>query len=459
MIFSIRNIIWIVIACSVLYADVLRAQWYAVYDDALKAIKKQQWEEAIRLLNITITIKNKPKAIAATYDSRHYIDYFPYLYRGIANYHSDQFYLAQQDLNRSKSFGEVNKATRDRDAKNSLQHYLALLEQLERTQDTFNQAISLFKEQKYQEAIEKFNVVLNLQPNHSEAKKYIKRAESQLAVEKKYNEGIAFFNQKDYETAINRFEEIKKQNPEYPKVDDYINRAQNALDKITRDEARGLAARERSQKIGQLMGGGVNLFNQNKLDEAEIKFSNVLKLAANHSEAINYLDKIKQRSQENIDKVFRSAVDLYNQNKWDEARDEFRRVLQLAGNHGKSVNYLKIIKERLDRDLKQTSSPASDLERSVRAGIIAFFQGNYDQAINQLEQATRDDNDTAHVHAFLACAYATQYFLQNEKEKKLYNLAITKFQKALELNPDYGLDDKFISPRIIAMFNEKMSLK
>ncbi|MFQ5788244.1 MAG: tetratricopeptide repeat protein, partial [Thermodesulfobacteriota bacterium] len=302
-------------------------------------------------------------------------------------------------------------------------------------------------------------VVLSLKPNHPEAKKYVKRAKSQIAIEKKFTEGVSLLNQKDYEAAIKIFEEVKQQNPKYPRIDQYIGRARNALNRIAREEVQKSTEKKRRDQIDRLLRQGENLFKQNKLDEAEVKFSFVLQIASNHPRALRFLDKIKEgRRQENIIQEFRLAVQFYDQNNLDDAETKFRQVIVMSdGHHVESEEYLEKIRER-KLNLNPTAT-ISEAQRKTRAGVSAFYEGDYKKAIVQLEDVARNENNVADVYAFLACAYATKYFLQGEQDSTLYKMAIMRFRKATQLNPNYTLQDKYISPKIIGMFSEKLSRK
>ena len=95
----------------------------------------------------------------------------------------------------------------------------------------------------------------------------------------------------------------------------------------------------------------------------------------------------------------------------------------------------------------------TQVEKKIRDGIVAFFEGNYDQSIEQLTDAARDFDSNVNIYAFLGCAYAAKYLLLGEEDKELYESAINKFNKVKELDPNYQLDERYISPTIIKIFS------
>ncbi|MFQ5771378.1 MAG: hypothetical protein ACE5HX_12630, partial [bacterium] len=221
-------------------------EWYENYEKSLDAIKKKQWVNALNYLNAAIAEKPEPKANAKTYGLR-FIDYLPYLYRGIVQYSLGNYEQAQQDLDKSERFGAVKKASRDKEAYQKLQNYLAqvkkqsqIIAQNKRIDSALKEAISFFNQQKYEAAKEKFNAVLKLAPNRPEARNYLKRIEDEMAK---------------------------------------LNMAK--------------AESERQDSINKEFQNGVVLFKQKKLNDAEQKFKTVLELDKNHSGANKYYNLIR----------------------------------------------------------------------------------------------------------------------------------------------------------------------
>jgi tetratricopeptide (TPR) repeat protein len=94
-------------------------------------------------------------------------------------------------------------------------------------------------------------------------------------------------------------------------------------------------------------------------------------------------------------------------------------------------------------------------EEAVRQGISAYFGGKYQQAIEQLSEASKSNNEDSHIYAALACAYATKYLLSGGEEKELYGLAVEAMRKAKQIDGNIHLDASYISPKIIALLNQR----
>ena len=78
-----RTLPLLVIALWSITGNAVAAEWYVSYEKGKEAFGSQQWQEVVRLMTEAIGEKDEEKANAKTYGLR-FMDYFPYLYRGIA---------------------------------------------------------------------------------------------------------------------------------------------------------------------------------------------------------------------------------------------------------------------------------------------------------------------------------------------------------------------------------------
>jgi tetratricopeptide (TPR) repeat protein len=105
------------------------AQWYVSYEDGRKAAMEKggDLQKALALLTDAINDQSDSKANKRM-TSLQYIDYFPYLYRGIAYYKLGELDKARADLNKEKDDGAINDAERDKGAPALLAQYLEILQ-------------------------------------------------------------------------------------------------------------------------------------------------------------------------------------------------------------------------------------------------------------------------------------------------------------------------------------------
>ena len=389
----------------------LRAdEWYVSYEKGLDAVRKQQWEEALRHLNDAIADKPAPKANAKTYGLR-FIDYFPYLYRGIAYYHLGNQAKALEDLGRSESVDQVHQASRDKNAERLLAEYLA------RT----------------------------------------KKEKKEKPADTKFAEAVRLYNQKEYKKAIEQFQSVDKSSPQYPEAEKYIASAGLELKKAESAEA----SRTLKERVEKELNAGVQFFHERNLDKAEEQFKLVLQLDENRPEARRYLRKIntiraemakptskdlvrepphtasQTAAQQTRDSVFREGVAFFNSGKLHQAKAVLLSLRRLDPSYPQVTTYL---------------GKVTQIEEKTSNGIAAFFEGQYQQSIELLAEASTNNTDNPHMYAFLACAYAAKYFLMGAEDKDLHQSALLAFSKVKTINAAYKLDTRYISPRIVNMF-------
>jgi tetratricopeptide (TPR) repeat protein len=105
----------------------LRAQWYDSYEKGRKAVERGQWQQAVSRLTEALDDESNSKANKKTYGFV-FIDYFPYLYRGIAYYRLGDMVNARADLEKAKNEGAIEDAQRDKEAPTLLAEYVGLLQ-------------------------------------------------------------------------------------------------------------------------------------------------------------------------------------------------------------------------------------------------------------------------------------------------------------------------------------------
>jgi len=103
-----------VMALSLLvsFVEARADRWFESYEKGRVALNAGQHADAIRYLSEAIEQKPESKASARTYGVN-FIDYFPYLYRGIAYVRVGKIALALRDLQAEERAGEVEFAKRD----------------------------------------------------------------------------------------------------------------------------------------------------------------------------------------------------------------------------------------------------------------------------------------------------------------------------------------------------------
>lgn len=120
------SILLSVLLVVALIPDARADRWFESYEKGRVALQNQQYDDAVRYLTEAIDQKPESKANARTYGTR-FIDYFPYVYRGVAYARLGRTSLALLDFQTEQQAGEADQATRDTRAAMLLRQHLGEL--------------------------------------------------------------------------------------------------------------------------------------------------------------------------------------------------------------------------------------------------------------------------------------------------------------------------------------------
>jgi outer membrane protein assembly factor BamD (BamD/ComL family) len=163
----------------------LQAQpWTLSYFRGLQSLKNKQWDQAINQLSNAINAHPASQSEVHLL-GRQYMDYYPYLYRGIAYFQKGERQKAQADLQHEDDQGEVPRGIRDTKAAGLLNQFLPLVRE-QKHPGPFVEGMKLFNEKDYRGAIEKFRLVPATSPRYDEAKNFITLAQDEIRKTEEY---------------------------------------------------------------------------------------------------------------------------------------------------------------------------------------------------------------------------------------------------------------------------------
>lgn len=95
----------LMVLCTV---GLLADRWYRDYEKAMQAVKSNDWQQAVRLLQESLKKRDRPRQQARTVGLE-FIDYFPYYYLGLAYFKLDRYAEAEDALEKSRLYAESLK--------------------------------------------------------------------------------------------------------------------------------------------------------------------------------------------------------------------------------------------------------------------------------------------------------------------------------------------------------------
>jgi len=183
----------------------------------------------------------------------------------------------------------------------------------------------------HDKAIEVFRVILAIDPGHKLARSGIRFARGKL--EKIMDVRMT---RADSLAALQRWDE-----------------AVESYDRILRNEPQNqnaLAAKEKVQKgktIANLVSAGRQAGLEQNYGQALHLFEQVLEIDPNHLFARAELIRINKRIEKQVEELFNRGMDLYTQDRYQEAIRELNRVLTLNPKHRGALDYVQQAQERI----------------------------------------------------------------------------------------------------------------
>ncbi|MCX7680005.1 MAG: tetratricopeptide repeat protein [Spirochaetes bacterium] len=186
-----------------------------------------------------------------------------------------------------------------------------------------------------------------------------------------------------------------------------------------------LTNRLRFEKVQNLLAQGKILFDEKKYFDARQIYKEVLGLDPRNDEAKEKIYEIDQKLEEarfaeqkrlQAEGFYTAGINYLNENKFDEAEEEFRNVLDLVKDYKDTKKRLAEIpilrKEYLN---KLQREKIQKIERGIDAGMLAYAEGRYDAAIASFEEVLQLDPKNELAKKQLALAKDAKSIEEEEK--------------------------------------------
>ena len=302
------------------------------------------------------------------------------------------------------------------------------------------------------------------------------RATAQETVEERYEQGVTFFNNAKMEEACDLLQQVAREKPDYKQTKTYMNVACNQVRRMIKMEE-------------DLFNEGVQQFNQGRLDDAKQKFEQANKVQLKNpkyrSQANRYLKDIETRQSE--ERLFQEGVRLLNAGKHADAFTTFEKVVRGGGPKAEEArNYLQRLQElarapnpppkppskpagapggsqppsqpvvrETPKTVPEQTPTAEPTEPILRAGLQEYFEGRWDDAERDLsDYLNKNGSKRALAFFFRGATRSTRYYLSGQKDQPQKDLALADFRALKEHAAQFDPPRKFVSPQILAIYNE-----
>jgi len=280
----------------------------------------------------------------------------------------------------------------------------------QKMEDNYSEGIELYRKGKYREAEDRFETAISIDPEHHKARRYllITREAMKQRAKKYYEKGIYYKNRKDYVNALGNFLVAQKRDPGYKNVSEQI-RSLRATDQVRIEFNKMYTYAQKLHKQKKYKASYYYCEKAEKYDPDSIELS-TLKLrvalaldqksskmtgkAEDHYDKKRYPQALRLAKQAlkinpwdnnakevknnatkklKLSRMYSQAERYYKRRSYFTAYKVFRKIEREESDFLDTGNYLNIIKNRLEKNLRSY----------YRKGIRYYENNQFTQAIDQ----------------------------------------------------------------------------
>lgn len=248
----------------------------------------------------------------------------------------------------------------------------------------------LMDDLQYDEAIAIFTQALDIDPYNEEANQLrnaCKKRRKMVLVAECYRDGCQAMSKKNYAQATSFFEKVVELEPSHPLAQKYLQ--------IVRKEEE--KQKKRRDEINKYYREALELYEKWQYDQALEKFAKVLELDPENTEVKNFLSAAKDRLNEDdkleeIGFFYKKGVTFFNERKWREAMACLNHVIREMSGHKKALEYQKMAREALEKE--------EQYNLIFEEAMALFRKSEYAQAQERFNYLSRLDAQNAEVKKY-----------------------------------------------------------
>ncbi len=324
---------------------------------------------------------------------------------------------------------------------------LQIAEELKRrarmtAQTFYQQGISQERRERYDDALKSYDIALIWDPTYEEALNRIeslrKRMEN-MQVNEYLTKGITEYKNFNYMEALSEFGLVLEIDPGNDLATEWIRTASDALVKVHIE--RMMLTAEQKEKISSHFSRGLDYFSKKNFGKAIESWNKVLAIDPANAEAQLYIGNARERITEQI-KASLKKVDTYiAQKKWHQAYTEVQFILRFDPKNSEALSKKKTIRKNLTELSKQ----------HTRTGIQLFNQERYNEAGTEFRIALNLNANNVTADQYLSKiksrqtervseAAINELYLKgvNAYTRENFKLAISYWEQVLELDQAHG---------------------
>jgi len=278
---------------------------------------------------------------------------------------------------------------------------------------------NMYSNKKFDLAKTAFSEIIQLKRNHRGALRYLVKIDSITSYlsDEYYYRGLGYYKQRHLDRSKEAFERVLEIKPQHSEARYYMDKIlqenktngpfiERALEEAYQSEKSGdyLSANRKYQQILELnrdnekaakqmellqayiktivnrkFRRAVNLFEKENFDDARSAFSDILSIKPDHSPSKSYLKRISTIQSDHIEQMLRVVRQQVENRQWEDASRELDNILQMQPDHPEA------------RKIQSNIWTSTSLEDLQKQGLQLFKNGEYQRALKAFNQILEKD--------------------------------------------------------------------
>ncbi len=333
-----------------------RSQITTLLSEAKAAVAKEDWRIAVKKYQIILAVEPAhAEAKARLAQVKQELDLADLYNQGQVLYEAKRwspalecFYRIRKiRLHYKKVDDLITVAERARDEQSRRERISALI----------REAKEAFAKEHLHTALEKYQNVLEAEPNHAEARAGLRETQQEQELTELYSKGQEHYQARRWQQAFDCMRRVQEIRPHYKQVDDLVAALTKSREEQTRQEKAAFLFREAEAAMAR----------ENWISALE-NLQAVLALDPSHAEARTNLIKVRQEQE--LAELYAQGQDHYEAQRWSQALEALRR-LQSKRAHYKDGEALVALINQKKQGRKRT--PARMLAASAFALLLIIL--------------------------------------------------------------------------------------
>ena len=279
----------------------------------------------------------------------------------------------------------------------------------------YGKAEEYYSQDRWSEAVNEWNAVLQLQPGDERAREKIETTKKTL--DEHFNLGMKHYEQENYAEAIKEWQQVLKWDSNYYGATENIEKASLKI--------KMMEAVSRELIISEYLKEGLKYYGAGYYFKAVTEWRRALDIDPQRKEVMDHIDLV-------VNKYFQSGMEMYDNNKFMEAIEEWKKALIVNPDYEKARSMIKITEEVIEEKIN----------KFYNRGIQSYNEGNYIEAIESWKRVLEVAPGHLNVKQLSIEAHLAQGIMYYREDK--LEGAIGQWEQVLLLEPEHEKAQKYL---------------